>query len=158
MWKCRAGRILTNEPGDVSLAQHPLLWHHHHPHIPHRSGNGDDRFSGYPGSTNWGGCHLDPPGRNLGGSEAPCYGESYTGTFLRFLHFLRSHVRRLGIRLSDSGGDLQDPPGHRTFASPFSSDEFVKNICMLLSGAEECSFRLLLLRTWETLVRSSTHI
>ena len=50
--------------------------------------------------------------------EAPVE-ERHTGSFLLFLRFLRSCVRRLcaHTRLSDSGYDLQDPPAHR-LASP----------------------------------------
>jgi hypothetical protein len=29
----RADRIVTNEPGGVSSARHPLLEHHHHSHL-----------------------------------------------------------------------------------------------------------------------------
>jgi hypothetical protein len=33
MWRWGAGCSLTNKPGDVFSARHPLLTYHHHPHL-----------------------------------------------------------------------------------------------------------------------------
>jgi hypothetical protein len=52
--------------------------------------DGDDSFCG--GShvrQTWDGCHLDPPERRLGKPQAPVE-ERHTGSFLRFIRFLRS--------------------------------------------------------------------
>jgi hypothetical protein len=56
------------------------------------------------------GCHLDPPGGHLSKPEAPVE-ERHTGSFLRFIRFLRGCLRRLCVhtQFSDSGDDLQDP-------------------------------------------------
>jgi hypothetical protein len=42
----------------------------------------------------WDGCHLNPPGGHLGKPDAPVE-ERHTGSFVRFLRFLRSCVSRL---------------------------------------------------------------
>jgi hypothetical protein len=58
----------------------------------------------------WEGRHLNPPDRHLGKPKAPVE-ERHTGTFLRFLRFLRSCAwcgcRR--TRFSACGDDLQNP-------------------------------------------------
>jgi hypothetical protein len=52
----------------------------------------------------WEGRHLNPPGGHLGKPEASVE-ERHTGSFLRFLRFLRSCMRPLGVhtRFLDSG-------------------------------------------------------
>jgi hypothetical protein len=63
--------------------------------------------------------------------------ERHTGSFLRFIRFLRSCKRRLCVhtRLSDSGEDLQDP--RHTGFSPHSRKYLSEEpFYMRLSGAE----------------------
>ena len=74
----------------------------------------------------WEGCPLDPPGDHLGKPEAPVE-ERHTGSFLRFIRFLRSCLGRLCVhtRFSDSGDDLQDPPAH-IGSSPHRGEGFVE--------------------------------
>jgi hypothetical protein len=70
----------------------------------YRGGDGDDRFCGGSHVRRMGdGRHLDPPERRLGKPEAPVE-ERHTGSFLRFIRFLRGCLRRLCVhtRFSDS--------------------------------------------------------
>ena len=72
----------------------------------YRGGDGDDRFCGGNHVLQiWEGRLLDSPERRLGEPEAPVE-ERHTGSFLRFIRFLRGCLRRLGVhtRFLDSGG------------------------------------------------------
>ena len=108
--------------------------------------DGDDSFCGGSHVRQIGdGRYLDPLGGYLGKPEAPVE-ERHTGSFLRFIRFLRGFLRRLCVhtRFSDSMMTYMIP-SHTGF-SPHSREGFVDEpFHVRLSGAKEGSLLLLLL-------------